>query len=252
MKVSLPIQRNVVLACLLTGKYDVNRNTTWQTNDYRIMEAWADSVVQQGLQGIVFHNHFSEEVCQQYQHEQLIFVRTTAESPLNPNVYRYCVYSDFLVKYGVGIENLFVTDIADVVVLNNPFEQHFYQAHADFIFCGDEPKQLNDEWMMAHSTHLRNQIKDFATYETEFESAPLLNCGIIGGKKVIMADFLKKLTHLHLTYNTNNTTAYTGDMGAFNYLIYTQYKGLVKHGFPVNTLFKGYETDREDCWFRHK
>lgn len=246
------IQPDVILACLLTGKYDVNRNTTWQANDYTMMAAWAESVIRQGLQGIVFHNHFSEEVCQKYQNEQLQFVRITAESPLNPNVYRYCIYTDFLEKYGKEIKNLFVTDIADVVLLHNPFEQDFYHQHAGFVFCGDEPKLLNDEWMKAHNAHLRSKIEDFADFEANFEDAPLLNCGIIGGQKDIMAEFLKKLAHLHLTYNSDNSTAYTGDMGAFNYLAYTQYQGLIKHGFPINTQFKGYETHRKDCWFRHK
>ncbi len=249
---ALPIQSDVVLACLLTGKYDVNRNTTWQANDYNIMADWAEAVLKKGLQGIVFHNHFSEEICQKYQNEQLLFVRINTDSPLNPNVYRYVVYDAFLEKHGANIKNLFVTDIADVVLLNNPFEQDFYLRHAEFIFCGDEPKQLNDEWMQAHNAHLRSKIKDFAAFEASFAHAPLLNCGIIGGHKATMAIFLKKLAHLHLTYNTDNTTAYTGDMGAFNYLVYTQYQRTVKHGFPINTRFKGYETHRTDCWFRHK
>jgi hypothetical protein len=26
----------------------------------------------------------------------------------------------------------------------------------------------------------------------------------------------------------------------------------LRHGFPVNTVFKAYEETRSDCWFRHK
>jgi hypothetical protein len=41
-------------------------------------------------------------------------------------------------------------------------------------------------------------------------------------------------------------------MGAFNYLARTQFNGHLRHGAPVNTVFKMYETERQDCWFRHK
>jgi hypothetical protein len=41
-------------------------------------------------------------------------------------------------------------------------------------------------------------------------------------------------------------------MGAFNYLVRTQFNHQLLHGAPVNTVFKMYETERNDCWFRHK
>jgi len=41
-------------------------------------------------------------------------------------------------------------------------------------------------------------------------------------------------------------------MGAFNYLARTQFNGHLRHGAPVNTVFKMYENERQDCWFRHK
>jgi hypothetical protein len=57
---------------------------------------------------------------------------------------------------------------------------------------------------------------------------------------------------IHQFANIDNKTAFTGDMGAFNYIARTQFNNQLIHGAPVNTLFKGYENDREDCWFRHK
>jgi hypothetical protein len=41
-------------------------------------------------------------------------------------------------------------------------------------------------------------------------------------------------------------------MGAFNYLARTKFNDRLRHGFPVNTVFKAYEEARSDCWFRHK
>jgi hypothetical protein len=52
--------------------------------------------------------------------------------------------------------------------------------------------------------------------------------------------------------NRDNKTEYTGDMGVFNYVARTQYNSQLIYGAPVNTVFKNYETERSDCWFRHK
>ena len=80
----------------------------------------------------------------------------------------------------------------------------------------------------------------------------LLNCGIIGGNASLMFDFIKRLWSIHQHANYANETAFTGDMGAFNYLVRTQFNEQLRHGAPVNTVFKMYENERTDCWFRHK
>ena len=65
-------------------------------------------------------------------------------------------------------------------------------------------------------------------------------------------DFLQQLSAIHQQANRDNKTEYTGDMGAFNYLARTKFNQQLIHGAPVNTVFKQYETNRNDCWFRHK
>jgi hypothetical protein len=106
--------------------------------------------------------------------------------------------------------------------------------------------------MIAHSEHLRKNIADYAAYESKFANETLLNCGIIGGAASLFFDFLKQLCAIHQHANRENKTAYTGDMGVFNYLVRTQFNDQLIHGAPVNTVFKLYEDERKDCWFRHK
>ncbi len=252
MKTPFGLKQQVVMACLITGAFDVNRNMTLESDDFELVKAWADSIQKAGLQGIIFHNGFSDETCEKHQNEHLIFIRTQPSSSYNPNVFRYFLYLDFLNKAGKKITDLFITDISDVVMLRNPFLEDYYLENPKVIFCGDEPKSLEDEWMKEHSAHLRSQIPDFEIFEEKFSNEPLLNCGIIGGKIALMMDFLKRLCTIHKSYNQQNKLAFTGDMGAFNYLIRTQFQNQLLHGFPINTVFKEHETNREDCWFRHK
>lgn len=145
-----------------------------------------------------------------------------------------------------------MTDISDVVVVQNPFIQPLFIDNPDTLFCGDEPKPLDNEWMRDHSEHLRVGIADYAAYEETFRESPLLNCGIVGGSREVMTDFINQLAAIHNRYNRTNTTDYTGDMGAFNYLVRTQFNDRVLHGAPINTVFKEYQEERTDCWFRHK
>ena len=68
----------------------------------------------------------------------------------------------------------------------------------------------------------------------------------------LMQTFLDELCAFHQEYNQQNNTAFTGDMGAFNFIIRTRYNDSFYAGEPVNTVFKKYENNRSDCWFSHK
>jgi len=243
---------NVILACHITGVYDVNRNTTLDNDNYELVRDWAESVAKQHVQGIIFHNNFTEETCEKFKNEYISFFKINFNHQFNPNVYRYFVYNDFLQQHVHFFKSIFVTDITDVTLVKNPFIDAYFIENSTSIFCGDEPKTLNNDWMRDHSTNLRKNISDYAEYESKFGSETLLNCGVIGSKASIFFDFIKKLCAIHEYANSANQTAFTGDMGAFNYLARTQFNKHLRHGPPVNTLFKMYENERQDCWFRHK
>ena len=245
------IMSYLVLACHITGVYDVNRNMTLADDSYELVREWAESVAAAKLMGVIFHNNFSDVTCAMYSNEYISFERITYNPAFNPNVFRYFVYRDYLAKL-TQVQGVFVTDVSDVTLAQNPFIHPLFIANPDSLFCGDEPKTLRNDWMLAHAEHLRDQISDYAAYEERFASETLLNCGVFGGAFPVFYDFLNQLCSLHETYNHSNKTAYTGDMGAFNYLARTRFNSELRHGAPVNTLFKAYENARMDCWFRHK
>ncbi len=242
----------LIFACLFTGVYDVNRSGILPNDDFSLVEKWANSISDLKLHGIIFHNSFSKETVAKYSNEFITFKEVTYNPIYNLSVYRYFVYLDYLMKHPSSIESLFITDSTDVEVVINPFEQPLFKSNPTALFCGDEPTTLNNEWMVNHSTHFRNQIPEFTAYEKKFANETLLNCGIIGGNIATMTSLLNELVNFHSQFNQNNKTAYTGDMGAFNYIARNQFNNHLFHGAPVNTLFKGYESDNNSCWFRHK
>ncbi len=247
-----PPNTNLVMACYITGVYDVNRNTTLANDSYELIKDWVESITAANIQAVIFHNNFSEETCKSFKKENISFIKISYDPQFNPNVFRYFVYRDFLLQHIQQIKGIFITDISDVVLVNNPFIDPLFIENPKALFCGDEPKKLNNDWMIAHAENLRKNIPDYAAYESSFGNETLLNCGIIGASAPIFFDFLQKLCTIHQQANRNNKTAYTGDMGAFNYLARTKFNQQLIHGEPVNTVFKQYENDRNDCWFRHK
>lgn len=243
---------NFIFATLLTGVYDVNRNEILKSNDFGIIQKWYDSIVKLQLNAIVFHNNFSKDIVEKYTNEYIKFIEVEYDQSLNTNVFRYFVYQDYINQNVQKISNLFITDITDVEVVNNPFKSNIYLENSDYLFCGDEPKILNNEWMRNHNSHLRNLMPEFSAYEALNQQEVLLNCGVIGANISVMKLLLDKMVSMHKSFSYTNTTDYTLDMGVFNYLARTYFTYKIFHGKPVNTVFKKYENQRNDCWFRHK
>ncbi len=241
-----------IFATLITGIYDVNRNEILKNNDFGIIQKWYNSVIKLQLNAIVFHNTFSKETVEKYTNEHIQFIEIEYDKRLNTNVFRYFLYQDYINKNVQKISDLFVTDITDVEVVNNPFESTLFEENPDYLFCGDEPEILDNEWMRNHNTHLRNLMPEFIAYEESNKYKTLLNCGVIGSNISVMKLLFDKMIAMHKAYSYSNTTNYTLDMGVFNYVAQTSFANKMFHGEPVNTVFKKYESHRNDCWFRHK
>lgn len=246
------IKNQLILGCHITGVFDVNRRETLPPDEYPLIEKWATSIKKNNLKGILFHNNFSEASIKQHTSTNLEFVAIIYNEQFTPNVFRYFAYLEYVKKNQESIDSFFVTDVSDVEVINNPFITTLFAENPKSIFCGDEDKNLDDEWMHDHNTHFRDSVPGFEHFETNFKDSILLNCGIIGGKTDIMINFLEALCEFHHVYNNNNRTQYTGDMGGFNFICRTKFNLNLIHGAPVNTMFKKYENENFNCWFRHK
>ena len=242
----------LVLCCHIAAIFDVNRQTILPANDFSALEPWVNAVVARGVNAIIFHNHFTAATIARHAHPLVKFKRVPYNDTYNPNVFRYFAYRHYLQKYGHNVSAVFMTDATDVVMQRNPFTDPFFLKQPNILFCGDEPKPLHNDWMREHGEYFRKQSDAYARFEETFKNEPLLNCGIIGGQTALIATLLEALCTFHRQYNQHNPTAFTGDMGAFNFTARTLFNNALVHGEPVNTVFKQYENTRTDCWFQHK
>lgn len=243
---------NLIFASLLTGVYDVNRNELLTINDFGIIQKWYESITKLKMNAIIFHNSFSKDIVKKYTNEYINFFEVKYDTRLKPNVFRYFIYQNYLQQNSHKIKNLFVTDITDVEVIANPFESKLFAENPDYLFCGDESKLLENDWMRNHCSHLRNLIPKFAAYEELNKHETLLNCGIIGSNINTMKLLFDNMVVIHEACSFTNTTEFTLDMGVFNFIARTTFAHKLFHGEPVNTIFKKHESQRTDCWFKHK
>jgi len=243
---------NIIMACFFTGVFDVNGDVTYADDDIDKIKEWMDSIINLRLSGIVFHNAFSDKRVNEFENEYIKFIKVEECKGFYPSAYRYFVYRDFLQKYSSEFSNVFITDILDVVVLKNPFIQELYLSNRNNFFCGDELTTADCEWMRNHNAHLRKKIPDYLYYEDKYRNHTLLNAGIIGGSINLMKPLIEEMASIHEQYNYDNNINYTGDMGVVNYLLRKKYNNRLIHGDPVNTKYKFFEIERNDCWFRHK
>jgi hypothetical protein len=158
---------------------------------------------------------------------------------------RWILYHYLLSR--ANFDAAFFTDVTDVVVRNNPFPH----IAASTLYCGDEVGQPSGENTVSHPwlrdlAHSRG-TPAMARLFDEQPDLPLLNCGVVGGKRAVLFDFFRVLMLAGLRQDEK-----TVDMAFFNYALYSGlFPHRVVHGPPVTSVYKQYQ-NRDDVWFNHK
>lgn len=157
------------------------------------------------------------------------------ECTINPYLQRWLSIFNHLKE--IDEEYVFCVDATDVEMLKNPFIEYL----GDRIFVGDEPGTIKNDWLIKH--HNVPLFKEFFKINTY---KPLLNAGVIGGRKEIIIKVLETMAKYISTTDVGMT-----DMALFNYVLYTHFADKVYHGRRVTTVFKAYTT-KGGSWFKHK
>lgn len=149
-------------------------------------------------------------------------------------------------KENSQITHAFLTDTTDVIMLNTPWEH----LEPGTLYAGYEPKTLlNNKW-------IENNMK--LNYDKLDLNKPILNCGIVGGDRETLIEFLTaftsyKATYEHLTHIGEATAGEILEMPAFNLLLQSeQWKHRIQYGPHITTLFKSEEKTNTGAWWKHK
>lgn len=240
---------NYIVSSLFTTCVDPLRNIKWFPSA-DIMDKWyksGEKICQQNsdVKLLVFYDNLDISIINKFNPEYITFIQVEDCGDYSPHDYRWIIYQNFLEHNFDNVQNIFFTDISDVLIKQNPFTQ----IDNDVIYMGDEQQPWNNEWAEDRKYYYLDNLPPFQETYNTFKFHTFLNAGILGGNKKIVLEFLNKI--VYYTNITLDKPYYTSDMIIFNYILYKYFPNK-KHGFPINSNFWKNEIDRNDVWFIHK
>lgn len=224
---------DVVLACYFTGRVDPQRGQNW-SGDGAEMAVLTHSVLNiSGVQARVLNDCWDDNF-------------TVPTGDVSPYWQRWISLYDYL-AHRPAIRNVWCVDATDVQMLRNPFPH----MEPGVIYVGDEPAVTNIPWM--RQNHPAAFIQNFIVSNG---SKPLLNCGLLGGSRENVMEFIRTLLWLYVKnvedvkFGRSKTVGET-EMGLFNFVARTYFETRIENGPKVNTIFKKF-ADNGQAWWRHK
>jgi glycosyltransferase involved in cell wall biosynthesis len=225
-----------VVGSYFTYQPDPQRGVNWKP-DYNAVKNWIHSVTDCGGQVILLHDCFDT-----YPHtEGVKFVKVEPPKGYSPGQCRFMLYAEIIEQH-LQTDAVFFTDCTDVICMKTP------QTESGVIYAGDEHGQaVSCKWMSdTHNSILK--IPDYIDFMKSVKDMPLLNVGIVGGRKETVMPFIRKIAEYAVEYGKTEKPV---DMGILNYTAYKHFGKQIKHGAPVNTKFKHFEKVN-GVWFQHK
>lgn len=225
----------VLLAAYFNSNPDPQRDITWDANIEKLMPL-IESCKRYNVDYRIFHDCLSNNGKN--------FIKVEANKVYSPNVFRWFVYNDWLLKNKA--DNVFMVDSTDVEVLRNPF----LSLNPNKLYVGNEYNmRVNNSWMRKNQEPHLKTLSDYRSTISANARNILLNCGIVGGNFEMVMEYLGHRVQLH--ENHTKGLLKSTDMAIFNYLVFKHFKGRTTTGLKVNTRFK-MEEYNEVSFFKHK
>lgn len=229
------MNNNIILSNYFTGKLDPQRKIKWDADNVHLVFPWVKSLTKLGLKGIIFHDNLSERFINKFKNYNVDFIRYKLKTNLSLNDERFICWYEYILK-NKWIENLFTTDLFDVTFYKNPFDliSNDYDVYADAL----------SNRMVCDSPMWREPMM-FIYKKLYHAEKPLVNAGVIGGKRDNILKLFKSMIDDFETYNTFEKAIlfHEGDIPVFNKNLWDLFeeKRLMLTG--VVSEFKEYEKE---------
>lgn len=233
-------KKDVIMTTYFCKNKDIHHDQFAPCEDIRYIGNWYFSIKKLKLNGIVFHDSLSKDFVKKYETQTIKFIYIDSSKFTHSlNDQRFLIFYDYINK-NKEINNIFLTDGNDITVRKNPFE---YIDNKN-IYIGSEENTIEDklDWFN------KECVKDILIQKlVKIKDKTILNAGIVGGKREILLNFLKRLNNV---FNLLEDKDCNINMIVMNIVGHnTKNK---KYGGKLNSRFKFYENFREDVYFIHK
>lgn len=243
----------MICAAYLTSRPDPQRGLHVVPDSFAYMKRWYESVRDLDLCGVIVHDGLSPAFVSKYETARVRFLRIPPY-PWSSNDQRFFAYRRFLASRRFSA--VFLTDIADVTVVQDPFRQLGRRGWP--LVIGDEAYPFpggrlirNHPWLLERicQTRTARWMGVFLFFARRRFELPTLNAGVIGGRAREVLRFLERFvrTRARIGHPDRNL-----NMPIVNYVFHRDFAGRFHYGHPVTSRFKRFERHRRDVWFVHK
>ena len=222
-------ENNVIIAQYFTNQPDPQKRGQWEA-DTKLLKPLIKSI--NGKHKLIILND-----C--FKPTKGIVEYITVESLLSPYFQRWISTWQYL-RDNPEIDNVWLTDVTDVEMLKDPFKN----MDSERLSVGSEPDTLANRWLTVH-----HSIEPLVSYFRSNPTKPLLNCGLIGGSRQNVMDFLHDMIGF---YCDKKGLVGEFDMGMFNYIAHFKWSDKLDYGDHINTKFKQFEVGNTKAMWRHK
>lgn len=238
---------NLILTAYLTsGKcghksWQPKRSDHWRV-DINDVYPLINSVSGKNIELYLLHDCFTVDQAIQF---PFGILEVPMQNKVSSNSFRWEVFLD-TVKFNQATNHIFLVDSTDVECYINPFDSDL----GDFLWTGDEKHaRVSSPWMKKYQEPYV-KMPDYQDIINENRKHWLLNCGIVGGKREIVLEYLEYITKYQSECNLPDNISV--DMAIHNYVIFKHFKDRYKHGVQVNTVFRKNEKPNGVSWWKHK
>lgn len=164
---------------------------------------------------------------------------TVPSGGLSPYFERWIVQRRYLLDHP-EIRWAWCVDATDVTMLREPWDH----MEPGTLYVGSEAVVTDNAWLRKHHPRYNDCFDQHATQ-------PLLNCGLVGGDRETVLEFLTDMVHEIGDGLAEDPKGMGFDMGPFNFVCRTRWNDRLVTGPQVHTVFKAGK-DNGCAWWQHK
>ena len=235
------------LSAYLCIDKDYHKDIKISKNNYDYIKEYYESILKHNLDATIIVDDMSINFMKKFTTDKINFYNV---KPKNNKMLIHderFYYFLKMVKYYKNTEYFLISDISDVIIINNP-EKILCLSKDKLYVCKENENIDLNKWF---SNYL-DKINFYKYYKSLFNNKLLLNCGGIFGHRTLIIKLLKRMIIImRKIYSENKNLEIPLDMFVFNYIIYKCFKSNISLNDNFNTKFGHYEFDNTKV-IKHK
>lgn len=224
-----PGYSSMVVTVLMTRKPDPQRGVPITDGYFDYIRPWWTTINKVGLDGVILHDGLPQHVIDDATTDRVHFHECeNGDFPILHQ--RHFAVRDFLKSQST--DYVLVTDVSDVAFKKNPFEMLSQEDSSVRLFIGSETRTIG------RSKCLTSEL-DQQFGGTMFADRPVVNPGILGGRREEVIRFLDLLV---AEIETLKDRLLASDMSIINKVFHSHYNlSDVVTGYPLHSGFRKWE-----------